>query len=513
MGSLRTVVIRSIIALVAACVSIAPAAGQSCAHGWDIQFGATGANSRIWDLKEYDDGTGPALYAAGQFGEFQGRRAWGIAKWDGRQWSEVGGGLMRDGDRTGLAFALHVWDDGRGPALYVGGSFSLAGGIAAANVARWDGRTWEPLGEGASDSVYSFGTFDDGRGEALYVGGVFREAGGEPASLIARWDGTQWEPLGEGLTAFRPVWGVVTMTVFDDGEGPMLYVGGDFREAVGAQPEAVRASLLARWNGRRWSPVPDAGLSGVYTNPHVDQLLVFDDGNGRALYVTGQFGRGRSLAPLLRWDGTDWTEPGGGVSGNELGHADAMCVYDDGTGPALWLGGGRVFINKARRFSSFFRWDGQDLTVPEGHASLSLWIYALAAYNDGFGQALYAGGILESVNDQSVKNIVRWSPPHMALSHSPLRAGQRAAFATTCSTPGQRVNFLYSARGLGSVFIPQLGISIDLDRPHLIGHSIADPGGKAGLSRAIPPDASGRTLWLQAAEVGRKTEVVESIIE
>jgi len=59
----------------------------------------------------------------------------------------------------------------------------------------------------------------------------------------------------------------------------------------------------------------------------------------------------------------------------------------------------------------------------------------------------------------------------------------------------------------------QLGISIDLDRPHLIGHSIADPGGKAGLSRAIPPGTSGRTLWLQAAEIGRKTEVIESVIE
>lgn len=490
------------------------ALAQPCAHRWDVEFGASGASSIVWDLEEFDDGTGPALYVAGQFGEMQGQRAWAIAKWDGREWSEVGNGLSRDGER-GFASALFVWDDGRGPALYVGGAFTHAGEVQASNVARWDGRAWEPLGAGTSDLVMSFGAFDDGRGEALFVGGEFHDAGGQPAALIARWDGADWEPCGDGLVGRHL--GVLTITAFDDGQGPMLYAGGGFYDINGPKLESAPAYLLARWNGRYWSAVPGANLgSAGGQTPHIDQLLVHDDGGGKALYVVGAYSRVAQTDSLWRWDGREWTEPGGGIFHFGTTHPDALCVFDDGRGPALWIGGSEVTIKRLNRRSNFIRWDGESLSIPESRLGSGDWIYTFAEHNDGFGSALYAGGYIRFVqgpNGGEVRHITRLSRPHMALSHSPLRAGQRAAFATSCSTPGQRVNFLYSARGLGSVFIPQLGISIDLDRPHLIGHSIADPGGKAGLSRAIPPDASGRTLWLQAAEVGRKTEVVESVIE
>ncbi len=506
MTSLRTSIVNAVAALILAAGMTANVSAQPCAHRWDVEFGNPGAEYFVWDFEVFDDGTGPALYAAGQFREMQGKRAVGIAKWNGRDWSEVGGGLV------GGAHALRVWDDGRGPALYVGGSFSRAGGVQANNIARWDGRQWEALGSGTSGGVYSLGTFDDGRGEALYAGGKFTAAGGSTANLVARWNGAQWEALGEGLLGGSQ-WGVMSLVTFDDGHGPMLYAGGEFRDARGPKHNMVPAKFLARWDGRLWSAVPGAMLEAVFDFPHVDGLLVHDDGNGEALFVTGQFIREGTNSSLLRWDGREWTAPGGGI-GISPGHADALCVYDDGSGPALWIGGGQTRMVKEFRISTMFRWDGRELSVVEPYPIS--WIRTLASFNDGFGKVLYLGGELGALSGDwrpRFRNIVRWAAPHMVLSHSPLRAGERAVFATTCSTPGQRVNFLYSARGLGSIFIPQLGITIDLDRPHLIGHSIADPSGKSSLSRAIPPGASGRTLWLQAAEVGRKTEVVESIIE
>src|SRR5262245_1929201 len=42
-------------------------------------------------------------------------------------------------------------DDGPGPhgqSLFVAGPFSNIGGVAARSIARWDGRTWSPLGDG-----------------------------------------------------------------------------------------------------------------------------------------------------------------------------------------------------------------------------------------------------------------------------------------------------------------------------------------------------------------------------
>src|SRR5262249_54219428 len=117
---------------------------------------------------------------------------------------------------------LRVFDDGRGPALYVAGGFRHAGGVPAAFIARWDGRAWSPLGSGMNRPVEVLCTFDDGRGPALYAAGEFVSAGGAAASRIAKWDAKSetWSPLGPG-TNDSPY----SLYVFDDGRGPALYAG------------------------------------------------------------------------------------------------------------------------------------------------------------------------------------------------------------------------------------------------------------------------------------------------
>ena len=220
-----------------------------------------------------------------------------------------------------------------------------------------------------------------------------------------------------------------------------------------------------------------------------------DDGNGRALFLAGQFAREGTGEYLLRWDGRVWTTLGGGIRSTGNYHGDGLCVYDDGSGPAMWIGGGEVWINDLNRSSSIYRWDGRSLAAPPTYPRD--WIYTLASFNDGFGPALYLGGDIRIIGGEGggwINHIVRWSPPHMGLSHSPLRAGESAQFGTTCSTPGQRVNFVYSTRGLGSYYVSQLGITLDLRHPHLAGHAIADANGHAELVRTLPPGSSGRTL-------------------
>src|SRR5258706_13741116 len=50
-------------------------------------------------------------------------------------------------------YALAVFDDGTGPALYAGGYFTAAGGVDATHVAQWNGAALRPLGSGASGGV------------------------------------------------------------------------------------------------------------------------------------------------------------------------------------------------------------------------------------------------------------------------------------------------------------------------------------------------------------------------
>ena len=348
--------------------------------------GLSGPEVRV--LVVFDDGTGPALYAGGTFTAAGGAAANSIARWDGTAWSPLGSGILGTaGPGSGTVFALSVFDDGSGPALYVGGGFTIAGGLDANNIARWDGTEWSSLGSGVTGgAVFALGAFDDGTGPALYVGGDFNIAGGVSAGRIARWNGTAWNALGNATQG-----GVRALTVFDDGNGPALYAGGNFTGIGG-----VSANRIARWNGTAWNPLG----SGV--NSWVRALTVLDDGTGPALYAGGDFtaAGGAGANRTARWSGAAWSSLGG-VNGPVY----ALTVLDDGTGPALYAGGfftaaGGVTMNRIAR------WDGTAWNSLGSGMNERVW--ALTVFDDGTGPALYAGGWFTDAGGVDANRIGKW---------------------------------------------------------------------------------------------------------
>jgi hypothetical protein len=237
----------------------------------------------------FDDGLdgGPLLYVVGDFlnaGDIPVDR---IATWNGAEWAPLAGG-----GTNGFTASLNVWDDGSGdgPALYVGGSFTMAGGIDAKSIARWDGVEWSPLGSGLDGgSVYAMAMYDDGSGPVLYAAGSFTTAGGVEADGIAKWDGKQWSAIpGGGIDGpSSPI--ILSLRVFDDGlsDHPALYLAGRFTSAGG-----VDAQNIARWDGRTWSALGQ-GLHDIWqgASPIAWALEVFDDGtgDGPALFASGDF--------------------------------------------------------------------------------------------------------------------------------------------------------------------------------------------------------------------------------
>src|SRR6185436_2131882 len=109
------------------------------------------------------------------------------------RWLKTFGGLP---GVDGKVLALATFDDGRGPALYVGGTFVRAGDVVANRIARWDGERWSTLGTGMDDTVNELAVLDDGSGPALYAAGSFTSAGGTSAHAIAKWNGASWSALG-----------------------------------------------------------------------------------------------------------------------------------------------------------------------------------------------------------------------------------------------------------------------------------------------------------------------------
>jgi hypothetical protein len=142
-------------------VLVFPLAGRAIAPSepaWtpDV-FALQGMDKGVRAFCVFDDGSGSALYAGGQFTIAGSEPANCVAKWNGKQWLALGLGM--GGPNPGV-YALTTFDDGRGPALYAGGSFISAGGGASANVARWGCQTaWADFDRDADVDLGDFEQF------------------------------------------------------------------------------------------------------------------------------------------------------------------------------------------------------------------------------------------------------------------------------------------------------------------------------------------------------------------
>ncbi|MFO0826590.1 MAG: hypothetical protein U0572_00430 [Phycisphaerales bacterium] len=400
---------------------------------------AKGLNGMVRALTVFDDGAGggPALYAGGFFTTAGGVTANRIAKWNGSSWSSLGAGAANGVNNE--IYALTVFDDGSGsgPALYAGGFFTTAGGVAANRIAKWNGSSWSSLGTGSANgvnfTVRALTVFDNGGGggPALYVGGAFTTAGGVTANRIAKWNGSSWSPLGAG--AANGVNNVVyALTSFDDGSGngPRLYVGGEFTTAGGAT-----ANRIARWNGSSWSPLGTSAANGV--NGFVYALTVFDNGSGPALYVGGAFtATSGSVAAnrVAKWNGSSWSSLGTGAANGVNNEVYALTVFDDGGGggPALCVGGafttaGGVTANRIAK------WNGSSWSpLGTGAANgMSNEVYALTVFDDGSGgaPALCAGGFFTTAGGVPANDFAAWgcvnSDSDAPSGPQPTRAARR----------------------------------------------------------------------------------------
>jgi trimeric autotransporter adhesin len=143
--------------------------------------------------------------------------------------------------------------------LYVGGSFSACGDVAAENVARFDGRSWHAIGSGDAivGHVLALAKF----GGELVIGGSFSRIGDRPMQNIARFDGERWQPLEAGSEQR------VNALAVHEGE---LYVGADVFRSLPGQ----RFASSGRWNGSNWRIVE---ADGVAVSGSIDRLETLND--------------------------------------------------------------------------------------------------------------------------------------------------------------------------------------------------------------------------------------------
>ena len=153
-----------------------------------------------WTITGLCPGGGRAgnLYAGGGFTTAGGVAANHIAKWNGTTWSALGSGTSGFMGRLSMP-----WRRTAQAAYTLEAGLTTAGGVAAKDIAKWNGSAWFPLGSGiGGDGSWVYALAVDGVGN-LYAGGEFETAGGVAANYIAKWDGSTWSALGAGWASNR----------------------------------------------------------------------------------------------------------------------------------------------------------------------------------------------------------------------------------------------------------------------------------------------------------------------
>jgi hypothetical protein len=220
----------------------------------------------------------------------------GIARWNGSEWNDVGGGLIDSaGPPTpgcpaplpgaGAGYCLEVFDDGAGPNLYVGGRFdylsTTMGAIAAPCMGRWNGTAWVPTSTASpcSGTIHSLRGANTAIGSRMLAGGAFT-AGGVSNVGAYHWVSGAWSPLGAGVDA--PVRGLGLVT---DDDGIHVYATGEFLNAGGAP-----ASRFARFDGENWVPVQATTGTGPIALDAPGHVIHVPEHEGSgAFYVGGKF--------------------------------------------------------------------------------------------------------------------------------------------------------------------------------------------------------------------------------
>jgi hypothetical protein len=178
--------------------------------------------------------------------------------------------------------SLTVFDDGGGPALYAGGQFTTAGGLAANRIAKWDGSSWGALGSGMSGgAVLALTAFDDGTGlAALHAGGSFGSAIDSSDSYLAKWgcpitsSGTVYCTAGTTTTGCVPAISGTGNASASAGSGFTISVGDTEGQKSGLLFYGLSGAKATPWGAgtsylcvaaptQRMSPQDPGGTAGA----------------------------------------------------------------------------------------------------------------------------------------------------------------------------------------------------------------------------------------------------------
>jgi hypothetical protein len=324
-------------------------------------------------------------------------------------WDEVG----HMGPINGNVYTILV----DGSDVYVGGSFTNAGGIDEAdNIARWDGNAWHSLshngsGNGAVQApVYDILKVVSVFYVAGWFGNVYNSSGGviDGSSRLAKWDGTAWSSAdGDTTSALN---GNVSDLAVYSGSSNYLYVAGEFTDANGI----AAADKIARLNldTNTWEALgADSGGDGSIDNW---VLSVAVDSNG-VVYAGGFFTDADEVTAadrIAKWDSVnDWQAMGNSALNGIVG----SIAIDSANN--VYAGGNFYDAAGIPEADYIAKWNGSTWSALGGNGAGGGAITTNFSYGGGTvvqeliiaGNILYAVGPLGLANDATADFVVQYN--------------------------------------------------------------------------------------------------------
>jgi trimeric autotransporter adhesin len=338
---------------------------------WDVRFGPSGTENTILTVMRH----GTNVYVAGFFSMAGGVNATNVARWDGQDWHAMGPGIGRAEGSLLLSYVYSLATDGTH--IYAGGQFTNSGALATtSSVVRWDGTNWRAVGN--LRGLPGYLGFTNG---FLYAGGTLAVPGDTNAYAVARWDGSSWNTLGSVVR------GSLAGAFNFRFEGSEVHAFGTFTNIGG-----IAANSAAKWapglTGSGWE-----ALGGGFTGGNV--LVSGVAMHNGQLHVSGNFQNadGVPAQNMAVWTGTGWAPFSGANNEVRRIHSDGTHLYAAGNFTNI----GGVNARRAARWNGS-QWEplGEGITPNVFDAVLN------------GSELLVCGNFINAGSTASVACIARW---------------------------------------------------------------------------------------------------------
>jgi hypothetical protein len=239
-----------------------------------------------------------------------------VRRWDGDTWQLLGEPLSND-PTTDFIFTTSLAVDGSGAPIVIWDEIDNIALTGTVHARRWDGSAWQPLGSGVTGFLPSLAIDSDDRPTVASL-----TPNGTVADLaVHRWDGAAWGPLGSTLSA----------NPGDTNAGkPALAVDGTQPLVAWAESDGVEERIyVRRWDGAAWQPLGGAIDAVANEQPGLPSLAT--DQNGTPVIAFREDSADTKIF-AFRWNGAAWSQLGAAFdsgAGDVAGSASVSIGTDD----------------------------------------------------------------------------------------------------------------------------------------------------------------------------------------